>query len=57
MDEMRKPKPYEVGVQISCGVHSEMPPQGFVQGTAAAFGGSVPAVGEAERKSRSRKGI
>ena len=30
MDESRKPKPYEVGVQISCGVHSEMPAEDVV---------------------------
>ena len=26
----QKPKPYEVGVQISCGVHPQVPPEGFV---------------------------
>ena len=25
MDESKKPKPYEVGVQIPCGVYSEVP--------------------------------
>jgi len=45
-----KPIAYEVGVQISCCVHSEMPSQGTLPGTAAAFGGSIPQFGEAERE-------
>jgi hypothetical protein len=42
-----KPIPYEVGVQISRRIHSEMPSQGAVPGTAAAFGGSLPKFSEA----------
>src|SRR5579872_5860488 len=46
----QKPKPYEVGVQISCGVYSQIPPQGAVQGIAAALGRGIAAVGQAERE-------
>jgi hypothetical protein len=38
MDENGKPKPYEVGVQIPCGVYPEVPAQDTVAGTAAALG-------------------
>src|SRR5579872_5310597 len=46
----QKPKPYEVGVQISCGVYSQVPAQSAVQGIASAFGRGIPATGEAERE-------
>src|ERR1700756_364099 len=46
-----KPKPYEVGVQIPCGVHSEMPKKDAVRGVTAALGRSVAQAGCAERES------
>ena len=33
-----KPKPYEVGVQIPCGVHPQVPQKDAVRGVAAALG-------------------
>ena len=30
MDEMGKPKPYQVGVRIPCGVHPQVPEENFV---------------------------
>ena len=33
-----KPKPYEVGVQIPCGVYPEVPQKDAVRGVAAALG-------------------
>ena len=52
MDEMRKPKPYEVGVQISCRVHPEMPPEGAVQRTAAASWGKYSGSLAEQKESR-----
>jgi hypothetical protein len=48
MDETRKPKPYQVGVQIPCGVYPQVPQKNSVWGTAAAFGRGIPQVGGAK---------
>jgi hypothetical protein len=50
-----KPKPYEVGLQISRGVYPELSAEGFVQGTAATHGRSIPAIGKAEGKLSGRR--
>jgi len=44
----RKRKPYQVGVQIPCCVHSQMPQKSAVRGIAAALGRGVPQAGRAE---------
>src|SRR5438093_5104324 len=40
-----------MGVQISCGVHPEVPSKDVVQRTEAVSGGGVPAIGRAEGES------
>jgi hypothetical protein len=47
---LRKPKPQQVGVQIPCGVHSQVSQKDAVRGAEEASGGSVSQVGGAEGK-------
>ena len=55
MDEYREPKPHEVGVQISRGLHSQMPQKDAVRAIAAASWGGVPEAGQ-QKESRIEEG-
>src|SRR5271157_4939772 len=55
MDEMESLSHTEVGVQIPCGVHPEVPQKDAVRGTETARGRGVPQVGGAERESHRRR--
>ena len=45
-----RPEAHKMGMQISCGVHPEIPQETVVSRTAAAFGGRVPGSGPTEGK-------
>src|SRR5512137_666769 len=47
-ERVSKSESYEVGMQIPCGVHSEIPPQGNLRLAAQAFGQFVPGAGAAQ---------
>src|SRR5580658_5576883 len=42
MDELREPKPHHMGLQISCGFHSEISAQDIVSGTTTSSGRDFP---------------
>lgn len=45
---VRKSETHELGMQISCGVHPEMPPEGGVRATQSGLGARVPQFGGTE---------
>src|SRR5262249_39420244 len=47
---LRKPKPHQVGLQISCGVHSQVPQEDAVCGIETTSRGGVPQAGPAKGK-------
>src|SRR5262249_23178952 len=47
---LRKPKPHQMGLQISCGVHSQVPQEDVVCGIEAPSRGGVPQVGLSKGK-------
>src|SRR5208283_3798960 len=49
-----KPKPYQVGVQIPCGVYPQVPEEDLARRTATALGRGVPQAGGAEGESNRR---
>src|SRR4029077_453294 len=47
---LREPKPQQMGVQIPCGVHSQVPQEDALRGAATTSRGSVSQAGDAKGK-------